>query len=129
VSLEDVEVELFRAALAMRQKLLEEASDVGSIPVHDSTTGQAGKLLEMIGQFLAIPGKFTPTRFQMLYNQVLRWIPFRTNPGDQDQRKLEKVLLLRLVSNADTNTHAELLRLLAPWALINLGSRWRAVER
>jgi len=114
VSRDDVDDELFEAIVVRRNERLSAAAESTSLQEHQSHSGEAGILLEMIEQYLLDLGKLTASRFRKLYGQASYWIGFRKNQNDKALRDQEETLLLKLLSSAPPTLSTELLEVVSP---------------
>ena len=114
VSTDDVEDELFEAAIGKRHELLRQASDSNSINEQESYLKEASSLLNMLEQFLLNLGKLSASRFRTLYAQFGHWIGFRINPGDKLQREREEQMLLTILSPASNELSSEIFEIILP---------------
>ena len=112
--IDDVEAEVFQAMRVERQGWLSAAAESASKQGHDSNIHEAGKLLEMIEQYLLGLGKLGPSQFQELYGQASYWIGFRRNLTDKTMRDAEKALLLKLLSSASGTLSSQLFEVVYP---------------
>jgi hypothetical protein len=114
VSPDDVDEELFEAIVVRRNECLSAAAESASIQEHQSHSGEAGILLEMVEQYLLDLGKLTASRFSKLYGQISYWIGFRKNQHDKALRGQEEKFLLKLLSSAPPALSLELLEVVNP---------------
>src|SRR5437899_3731276 len=114
VSADDVGDELCEAIVVKRNECLSAAAESASIQEHQSHSGEAGVLLEMLEQYLLDLGKLTAPRFRKLYGQASYWIGFRKNRSDNALRDQEETSLLKLLSSASPALSTELLEVVAP---------------
>jgi len=114
VSADDVDEELFEAIVVRRNESLSAAAESASLQEHQSHTGEAEILLQMIEQYLIDLGKLTASRFRKVYGQASYWIGFRKNQNDKALRDQEEALLLKLLSSASSAMSIELLEVVSP---------------
>jgi len=115
----DIEADLYQTLLNAKHQAASNAAEASTVENNAAYCAEAKSLLTMTGQFLALPGMFTPERFGGLYKASLYWIAFRANSADGDLRSSERHLLLALVDRTtddDAPVILEVLKPMGPWA-------------